>query len=527
MRAGTIQHLVDLKANLYEALTRTHAEGVAAGSEQPIVSVATGETLPTLWIHFRVREDRLDALAAAIPVPPGLTLARIRVARGEAPRHYLTVAWTEVGGDREGVLAEWLTYVTSADDPSPRTLVLEAHTSTASLDPVRIEAAPADVLAYALAGSVLRARVVANDSSFSVSFEVPASAKTRRVDRQWNTAADVRHWKNGVTDRVYCSGVLSNRTLAGIEPSSVAIDDHTAWATFVHPRPRSVLLLRERLDYAILPWTNVTDPALALDADVRERLVTTKAAAFSTLESRRAKEIGEGSAQPLAEFRVEPAPPSIFIVFAIEPGRRRALADAIPLPDGFELARMTTVPGTRRRHLLVLNVYEATGLAPGFRAEWSVFVTRGDDPTPSYMVVEAQSSGPSLDPVNLFTQPADRFTYTVADGVIALDIEADGHGFRARIPIPAEARRARPTFEWTEANNRIYWGNGVYDRIYYDGLQFDGAMKRIRRNEVTIDDGSRWAPYVEPIEVLVFENRLEFIASPWFNLDQLREESTP
>ena len=519
-----LQQLIDLKAGLYRGIIGSRAQGVAAGTAQPILHVRTGENLPTLWLHFRVRADRLDALAAAIPLPPGLSLAKVPVVRGESPQHYLTVALTEVGGDRTGIRAEWTTYVRTVDDPAPRTLMLDAQASTASLDPVRLETRPAERLEYTVEGGATSARVVAAGASFSAAFPLPRQAQTRRVARAWNAAGDLIYWKNGVVDRVYYSGLVANRRLTRIEPSSVAIEDRTAWAAFVHPTPRWVLLLRERLDYAILPWANVTDAALDLAPGVRDALVDTKATAFSTVESRRAEEIGKGRAEPLAEFLLEPDPPSIFIVFAIDPGKRQALADAIPLPDGVELARMTTVRGSRRRHILVLNVYEAKGLAPGLRAEWSVFVTTGDDPTPSYMVIEAQSSGGSLDPVHLFTPPADRFTYTATDGVLDVDLAAEGHSFHASIPLAGAPRRAHPTLEWSEANNRIYWSNGVYDRIYYNGLQFDTAMIDVPRKRVTIDDGSRWAPFVEPIGVLAFQNRLEFIASPWFNLDELRRD---
>ena len=65
------------------------------------------------------------------------------------------------------------------------------------------------------------------------------------------------------------------------------------------------------------------------------------------------------------------------------------------------------------------------------------------------------------------------------------------------------------------------------DKIYYSGLVYDTKMINVPKRTVTISDGTKWAPFIHLAEVLVFENPLEFIASPWNNLNQLQEEVGP
>jgi hypothetical protein len=141
------------------------------------------------------------------------------------------------------------------------------------------------------------------------------------------------------------------------------------------------------------------------------------------------------------------------------------------------------------------------------------------------MIVEAQSSTFSLDPVNGFTQAADVFEYSLEDGVISVDVQAPGTSFQATIPLPENPRRRASTLDWTEANNLIYWRNGVADKIYYNGLVYDTKVIKVPNRTVSISDGTVWAQYVQRLDqVLVFENELDFIASPWNNLNQLEEE---
>lgn len=104
-------------------------------------------------------------------------------------------------------------------------------------------------------------------------------------------------------------------------------------------------------------------------------------------------------------------------------------------------------------------------------------------------------------------------------------LQSPGTSFQAAIPLPEKPKRRSTSLAWTEANNLIYGRNGVADRIYYNGLVYDTKMIEVTTEGVSVADATRWAPFLRLDHVLVFENRLEFIASPWNNLNQLEAEA--
>ncbi len=523
-----IEELQQLKSGIYKALTLRNAQDVAAGAAQPFVYTEVGGgDVPVSYYHYRVPRHRLDALAAEIALPPGFSLAPIRIVKHTWPRFYITLTVYEVAGERSGLRAEWTTYVVKDGDPKPRVMVLETASSEGSLDPVDLVSEPAEVFAVERENDTLATEIVSGSSSFSASLHLSRHLKRwRLLDRGWGTASDVVYWRNGVADRQSVNGLVVNRRLTWVPWWRARVENRTRWAAFVERRPRWVLLFNERIDVAIQPWVNAEDPELPLDPGFRDQLIQTKATVFSANEVRRAEDIGNRMAEPLADFLVLETPPSVYLNFEILPDQLDALAEAIPLPEGFDLARIRPLRRGVRRYFLSLNIYEAKGLAPGFRAEWSVYVTAPGDPVPRYMIVEAQSSTLSLDPVNRFTDPADVFEYRLEDGVLDIDIQAPGTSFQATIPLPGYPRRRATTLSWAEANNLIYWRNGVADKIYYDGLVYDAPVAQVPTRSVSISDGSVWAPYLRLRQVVVYENPLEFIASPWNNLNQLEEEAT-
>jgi hypothetical protein len=484
-----------------------------------------GGDVPVTYFHYRVPPDRVQALAAEISLPTGFSLAPVRILKYAPPHYYISLTLYEVSGERTGSRAEWATYVVKNGDPKPRVMMLETWTSEGSLDPVDLYSGPAELFEYGRDGDTVKTEIVSGSSSFSAALKVPHHRGWRFLDSGWNAASDIVYWRNGVADLQSVNGLISNRPVLLLYGPRVEVDNDTRWGAFAEGDPRWVVIFEERIDTAVQPWVNATDPSLPLDPDFREELIATKATVFSANEVVRAGAIANRKAEPMADFFVEPGPPSIYLNFEILPDQREALAAAIPLPEGFELAPVRPIRRGGKRYFLSLNIYETQGIASGLRAEWSVYVTRTGDPEPRYMVLEAQSDSFSLDPVNLFTQPADVFEYAVEDGVIRVDVQAPGTSFQATIPLPQRPRYRATTLEWAEANNLIYWGNGVADKIYYNGLTYDTQVRRVPNRTVTISDDTAWAEYLRLAQVLVYQNELEFIASPWNNLNQLEEEA--
>lgn len=519
-----IEILQRFKASLYNNITLFNADGVEAGTADPFVYVEMGSgTLPVAYYHFPIREDRVAAFAEALTLPPGLALTPVRVVTGTSPRHYLTVTTYESGGERNGRRAEWTTYVRTDGDERPRVLMLETAMSTPSLDPVRIHAPPAARFLYERQGSRLVTDIVSGSSAFSASVPLPPGLpRTKLLDRQWGAASDVVYWRNGIADLQAVNGLIANRPVTRVPPANVQVSNGSPWALYCEAHPEWVLLFEERIDVAVRPWVNADDPTVPLDPGFRELLLETKATEFAALERARADAVTHRQAEPLADFVLEDFPPSIFINFEIDPDRRHDFARAIPLPEGFSLAPIEPYRGLGNRYFLNLNIYLAAGLAPGLRAEWSVYVTRDGDPAPRFMIVETQTSGASLDPVNRVTLPADIFEYELEGDILSVNIQAPHTTFQSRIRLP-ETPAYRPlTLDWAECNNLVYWINGVADKVYYNDSAYASVALVPTRN-VTLLDGTRWAPYVHLDHVFLYDVPQPLVVSPWTNLDQLQQ----
>ncbi len=243
---------------------------------------------------------------------------------------------------------------------------------------------------------------------------------------------------------------------------------------------------------------------------------------YSQLALRSAVMIALGRELPLVTFTVEADPPSVYLVFALRPDAIEPLVEDARLPDGMTLAPVRCLEDDEPRHLMALNVYRVSGITNGRRAEWSVFVHEPDG-TPRYMVLDARSSSRSMDPVDLFTR-ASRVDHVRDGDQITMTIGPEADAFRATIDT-TDATPAVNAPDWVTANDRIYWGNGICDRTFYDAGLADASMVQVPASAVTVADESPWAEYLEPTPVatLVFTQAIEFVVSPWENVGRLED----
>ncbi len=243
---------------------------------------------------------------------------------------------------------------------------------------------------------------------------------------------------------------------------------------------------------------------------------------YSQLYQRDSFRLIFGRAKPLLHFKVEATPPSVYFNFEITPERAKSLQQELALP--FPLAPIRCLDGEDPFHCLTLNIYRVSGLATGIRAEWSVYI---EDPEgkPRYLVVEAQSDNPSLDSVNLFTRGGDVNHCRNGESLDSVVQATDGGRFASSCRDPGNGAMVRAAPEWIEANDYIYWLNGICDRTFYDSGLANAKTRLVEPSNVQIQDSTRWSSLVfpEPKHVVIFENAIEFAISPWWNLDDLRE----
>jgi len=238
---------------------------------------------------------------------------------------------------------------------------------------------------------------------------------------------------------------------------------------------------------------------------------------YSQLAQRDAFGIARGRTKPLVHFIVEADPPSVYYNFEIPAERAAELERELALPH--PITPIACLEGETPFHCLTLNMYRVSGLANGIRAEWSVYV-RDAGGTPRYLVVEAQADSGSIDPVRLLTRGTE-CTHTCSEALLESRVrdESGGH-FSARLTSPLQGQRAVSTREWVEANDYIYWRNGVCDRTFYDSGLANSRTHLIDPARVETSDDTAWARWVnpEPRHVLVYEHAIEFAMSPWWNI---------
>jgi hypothetical protein len=162
-----------------------------------------------------------------------------------------------------------------------------------------------------------------------------------------------------------------------------------------------------------------------------------------------------------------------------------------------------------------------SGLANGVRAEWSVYVLDHEG-KPRYLVLEAQSDAGSMDPVNIVTRAGD-MQHTLDGDLLRTRVTTECPGTflaEARIPAPEHRETVMADRQWIEANDYIYWRNGICDRTFHDGAMANTPLWCIPPENLRIEDASGWHEYIEPEPVhgVVFARRVQIAISPWWNV---------
>lgn len=244
---------------------------------------------------------------------------------------------------------------------------------------------------------------------------------------------------------------------------------------------------------------------------------------YSQLQIMQALKVLIGRDTPLVRFTVEADPPSLYVNFKVRDDLVDRFAAYCKLPPGLELAPLRCVESDEPFVCLTANIYRVSGLANGIRLEWSTYVY-GDEPSkPRYMIVDAVSSLFSIDPVDIFTKTGV-CTYTRTGQHLVGRAETKDGAFVVDFDLPETLPTTLPTHAWVEANDRIYWINGVCDRIYYDAGFYNTPMWSLDPTAIGLSDTTRWKDWVEPdpVHALVCSDSLDLVMSPWWNLSELR-----
>ena len=142
------------------------------------------------------------------------------------------------------------------------------------------------------------------------------------------------------------------------------------------------------------------------------------------------------------------------------------------------------------------------------------------------MIVEARADQGSMDPIEIITRPGN-VEYSDAGDTFSLEVGSDNDTrFRASCGKTADGPIVRGAQEWVEANDYIYWRNGICDRTFYDAGMAHPRMRLLDPADLSIDDDTRWSQFIDPNprNVIAYENAIEFAMSPWWNIDTVHDE---
>jgi hypothetical protein len=508
--------------------------------QEPLVNLVARDML---YLNWEIPAASVRQLEAALQLPQrGFRIAPIEIVRGERPRPYLSLNYytTTIAG----VLTyrtEWSTYVVKSPDPRPRYMVLEVQSSEDGADPTYLPGfvKPAADVSYTIDGT----QVQASSPDVRASFSLPPSGseKTVKIGRPWAQANDALYWLNGVADTALYNGGLTDASPISVDPAGVAVQNASPWAAYIPERPANVLLFPKPLEFAFTPYFNLSDPALGLPPAYTQALTQFKSFTFGAFSYGHAFLVLQGLEEPLVRFDITTdRVPSIFVNFSVPNEKAKAFEAALGLPANLKLAKSKATARQPARYLLSLNIYESPDVLTGqrvYRAEWSTYVKDTSDPGaggPFFMVVDVDSSGPSLNPVDLFTPPTV-MDYGVQNGKIAADIKSTSEDgsisdkLSLEFPMPAASAPVVRLHEpWILANDRVYWSNGVYDLLFYNGSLLDADVVEADPRSLVIEDNTPWARFVDPTpaQVLVFRKPLQFVLHPWYNVEELCSASS-
>jgi hypothetical protein len=502
--------------------------------QEPLVNLVSSDML---YFNWEIPAANVPLLEAALQLPDrGFRIAPIEIVRGEAPRPYLSLNYyTTVIAGVLTYRTEWSTYVTKDSDPRPRYMVIDVQSSEAGADPTYPGfMKPAADVRYTIEGQAVRV----SSPDFQASFLLPGKGEETvvKVGSPWAQANDALYWINGLADTALYNGVLTDASLISIDPSSAAVYNASPWAAFIANEPSNIVLFSEPLEFAFTPYFNLSDPALGLPFEYTYALRQFSNYTFGAFSYGHAFLVLQGLEEPLLRFDISTdRVPSIFINFSIPNEKVAAFAAALQLPANLKLAKSKATARQPARYLLSLNIYESPDILTGqrvYRAEWSTYVKDKNDPGADgyfLMVVDVDSSGASLNPVDLFTPPTE-IDYRLQNGRIIADIKRTAEDgsisdkFYVDFGLPDSNAPVVPLQEqWILANDRVYWGNGVYDLLFYNGSLLDADVVEADPKSLVIRDLTPWASFVEatPAQVLVFRKPLQFVLHPWYNVEEL------
>jgi hypothetical protein len=247
---------VFLKRFLYSQLAFRSAVRIALGREQPLVTFTVEDDPPSVYLVFTVRPESVDALRADAGLPDGLPLAPIRCLADDEPRLLMALNVYRVSGITNGRRAEWSVFV-AGPDGTPRYLVLDARSSSRSMDPVDL-LTKASRVDHRRDGERIEMVIGPDGHAFRAGIDLHGALPADNA-AEWVTANDRIYWTNGVYDRTFYDAGLADPAVVQVPTPDVTVDDRSRWSRYIDPVPVATLVFSQAIEFVVSPWANISD----------------------------------------------------------------------------------------------------------------------------------------------------------------------------------------------------------------------------------------------------------------------------
>lgn len=247
----------------------------------------------------------------------------------------------------------------------------------------------------------------------------------------------------------------------------------------------------------------------------KNALIDFKRSFYSEYWSERGVAISSGQAEPLLKIMNS----NMFFVHWELSGAGVSELNTILAPRGLQLAPIKILESDIEIYLLTWNLYdtEFVGINPPgnttVRFEASVYVTSVKDPVPRFLVLEALSSDDTLDPVEKQVSGID-LMYSVPSNILAEDAVVSAQipgpsGLRVEFSVSSNEFKLETDKSWIVSNDKVYWLNGVFDKIFYDSkLANQQALNCTTR---AVAGSANWTYYIadlaNPVHAFSFQNQ--------------------
>jgi hypothetical protein len=243
-----------LKRFMYSQMAIYSGFRIAIGKDHPLMQFKIEKDPPSIYWVYRIKPSEVDGLAQKLRIPPQFPLCPIRCLNTDEPAYLLTVNAYRVSGLANGLRAEWSVFVRDSTN-TPRYMIVDARSSTASMDPVNIITKASTVI-HKRDGNVIHTRIGDGENAFTSTITLPADLPSVTSAAEWVSANDYIYWGNGICDRTFYNAGLADAQQSLISSKNAVIKDETFWAQVVEPDPVYILKLNNAIELVISPWEN-------------------------------------------------------------------------------------------------------------------------------------------------------------------------------------------------------------------------------------------------------------------------------